>query len=364
MKNENNLYKLLNETKTDFSEYDDVHVSGIEKQHLIDQVLKHKQTARKNRRKVLILAASVFVLFLSSQTTWGQSVQAVAKSFLENIQYSIAQVFGVNDETPPDSVLSIGQTAHIGEAEVKIEDLLAFDDHLLLNVLLDLDTPITEQRAIGVRDIVIHLNGTLLYQGSPSFSGKVIDETNNISHRLLRIPLQKDFILPDVISLEVQLNDIHIIRPGQTTTTPQYITGTADFSVETTAEELTKYTHFYTLDQEIMVEELRYHVSQLSLHPIVSYLTLHSPDKDQEYQVMEFRGFNEAGKQVVFEPFGYQTTDSEWIGKMKFSEEDSEITTQELYDSEWIELQLYSAGHPIGEAVHRSYGEAFQIQMK
>lgn len=364
MKNENKLYELLNKTKTDFWEYDEVEVSGIEKQRLIEHVLKKKQPARRSNRTVLLLTATVMLLFAGSRTPWGQSVQAAANSFLESIQYSLADVFGVDIDETPDAALSVGQMATIGDAEVKLEDLLAFEDHLLLNVLVDLKEDIDEQRMTSFSSIEIYLNGELLHRGGAPSSGGILDEANNIHQQRIRIPLNEGFVLPEKVNLQIRLQDVGFYQPGYTGTVPLSIAGTADFTVETTAAELTKYTNVYALDYHVSVGELDYQVSQLSLHPIISYLTLYSPNGEQDYQVMAFRGVNEEGKLVVFEPHGYSTTEDEWKGTMKFSEELSEITTQELNDSEWIELQLHSAGHPQGEAHFQVYGEPFRIQLK
>lgn len=368
MKNENDIYKLLNETKTNFFEYEEIDISYNEKQKLLNSVMKSQKTKQRtkkcNKRPLILTFAAILVILWGSQTSFGKSVQAAASSLLENIQYTLSQVFKSENNESSNASISVNQVASFGDAEIKIEDLLFFEGELLVNVLVDLAEPMEEQRMASFSKIAVLIDGELLPSENHTEASVIIDERNNISQSTLVVPLSEEILSSDLFTLEIHLQDIHVFHPGKPTDFPIYIEGEANFSIETTMGSLTEYTDVVEIKQDISVGELDYHIKKLTIHPILSFIELSSPDKEQKYQLMEFRGVNEEGKSLVFLPRSYQTTIDSWKGIMMLSEEDSEITAKELADSEWIELQLYSAGHPEGEAHYQSYGEPFVIEIK
>lgn len=100
---------------------------------------------------------------------------------LETIQYSLYQVFGLDNLTDSDAAFSVNQLASIENAEVKIEDILYLDGELLLNILIDLEETTEEKQPINFVTASISINGELLTSEVPIGSGGIIDEKNNIS---------------------------------------------------------------------------------------------------------------------------------------------------------------------------------------
>lgn len=381
MMNKDKIYQKMNELKVNAESFESVEISQDEKDRLFDSLKNQVETEKDTTPKVqplLITFAVLFLLFIGSETQIGQRVQATASSIIENIQYSLNQALGNVDSDATETALSFNQTARIGDAEISIKEMIAFDHRIVFNVLLDLDGPAEEQYFGGISDFEIKVNGESLNMLGLTGMIELYDEEENIHSIIYSTELTQDISLEDNMTIEIILQDIHYYNPQNFTESQEpipTIEGVAHFSVDTTIEELTEHTQIYEIDHFVSVGEYDYQIEALYVHPLINYIEIFSENWREEivsenwgadmFQLIEIRGLDEQGRVVHFEESQSMSTHDYRRSSFTLNESESEISASELVDVEYLDLQFYSAGRPEGKwAEYVPYGESFIIEMK
>ncbi|MFO8069703.1 MAG: hypothetical protein R6U02_07025 [Alkalibacterium sp.] len=377
MNNDKKLYQLLNQVKTDISDYDETSLSDQEKADLLTSVksrLDHsstKQTKTTNWKKpILLIAAALLLAFLGLQTPVGQRVQAAASSFLENFRYTITDALGIEERTTDDTSIAVDQVQTIGDAEIKVEDILIFDDLLLINILADLGESLEDYHFGGIENKTLSINGQAV-TGSMSSYGRTVSEEDAVHNRILVIDLDEDFSMTDNYTIEITLEDLFIIDMKDNAKRDERVPpveGKATFSVDTTRDELQKHTNKYSIDQELSTDLYDYSINNLNTHPLFSFIEITSDNwTDIPFEVIEIRGEDNRGNELIFtgHSYTYNGAEDHYTGRLALSEEDSDITSEQMLESEELHLQFYSAEFPedVGMLNFTSYGKPFTIEL-
>ncbi|MDE1547803.1 hypothetical protein [Jeotgalibaca caeni] len=350
---ENKIYKLLNETKTNVAEYEEVEVTHFEKQRILYNL--KKKNAPSKKYPIFILAAIVLIIFGSQPV-----VKGAVHSFLETIRYSFSEMFG-NQEDTSHTVISVNQTAHINGAEIKVEDILYFDRQILISLLVDLEGSSEEEHFLGFSDFSLSLNGKTYTLASNT--GSLIDEEKNIHSVLYTIPLD-DSSLSEEITMDLQINDLVLYYFDSVQGNPP-IEGTASFSWNTTLSEMTKYLEKYEMEHSVKTDDMEYQIHSLWTHPMISMINTTFLNESGDYQLIELRGMDDRGRTITFNTGNHQVTDDQWSMNFYFQEKYSDITAKELSEADSITLQFYSAGHPEGTgATYLPYGDPFTVHLR
>lgn len=378
MRKEKRIFELLNEAaKQEQLETEQMDV--FEKERILKTVTGIKQD-RKRKIQLKWAFAIVALFFIGSLNPIRSTVQAAVQSFLDTFQLTLKDIFEVED-APANATISIGQTANFGEVTMKLEDMAFIDDTLYTVYLVDLpdDEDFPFPKGFDDEDLLylsgfdeqtLTINDSIVERVSTDI-GHIIDEERNIYSSLQMITLSDVSIKNSKLSFEFYFNKMFYIivekpnyyvrkKSQNEPPEPLFFDGEASFTVNTTLRELTANTKIYDIRKTILVESENYTIHQMVTHPILSYIQLSLP----EYQLIEFIGVNEEGKKVVFEGGSTIVSGESAEQRVQFNAEESEITNQELLESEWIEVQFYSAGLPEGEATFVPYGEPFRIDLK
>lgn len=370
MTKEDKIFRMLNELKINQTRYEETDLSTEEKNRLFQtfQAEINPPTKQKRRKNWIAVAAALLLLIAGSQTTIGQQVQATAALMIENIRYSLSSALG-NKTSEIPGALSFNQTGQIGSAEVSIKDLIAFDHRIVFNLLVDMDGDIQDEHFIGFDEMTIQINGQTLNTDYWTARGNVYDEEENVHSNVYSVQLDEPISKDDLIKIDIHFDGIHYYQQGKISEEKQLIEGSATFSSETTREELNKYTNVYDIQTTVVQDNYEYIIEKMYINPVLNFIEVYSENQEvlgSDFQLMEFRGKDENGREVLFEPSGL--TDSELYRKYSFSldEEASEITTEELVDVEYLDLQLYLADWPEvqGTSVElEPYGDSFTVDL-
>ncbi|OJF94572.1 hypothetical protein [Alkalibacterium sp. 20] len=377
MNNDKKLYKLLNQLKINTDDYEETSLSDQEKDVLFQSVKSQLNNEFSNptkasiwKKPVLLIAATLFLTFLGLQTPVGQRVQAAASSFLENFRYTITEALGIEERTTDDTSISVNQVQTIGDAEIKVEDMLIFDDLLLINVLVDLRESLEDYHLGGIENKILSINGKKVTDSMSSY-GTTVSEDDAVHNRILVIDLNEDFSMTDNYTIELTLEDLFIIDMKDNTKRDERVPpveGKATFSVDTARDELQKHTNRYSIDQELSTDLYDYSINNLNTHPLFSFIEITSDNwTDIPFEVIEIRGEDNRGNELIFTQHSYTYIGDEnhYTGRLNLSEEDSDITSEQMLESAELHLQFYSAEFPedVGTLDFTSYGEPITIEL-
>ncbi|SFB99351.1 hypothetical protein SAMN04488102_102130 [Alkalibacterium subtropicum] len=377
MNNDKEIYRLLNKIKLDTSKYEERTLSEAEKDELLDSVkhrFDHSSTEQPKtsswKRPVLLVAAALFLAFLGLQTPVGQRVQAAASSFLESFRYTITDALGIEERTTDDTSIDVDQVQTIGDAEIKVEDMLIFDDLLLINILVDLGESLEDYHLGGIENKILSINGKEVTDSMLSY-GTTVSEDEAVHNRILVIDLDEDFSMTDNYNIELTLEDLFITDMKDTAKRDERVPpveGRATFSVDTTREGLQKHTNSYSINQELNTDLYGYSIKSLNTHPLFSFIEITSGDwTDIPFEVIEIRGEDNRGNELLFtqHSYTYNGAETHYTGRLALSEEDSDITSEQMLESEELHLQFYSAEFPedAGMLDFSSYGDPFTIKL-
>ena len=371
MTKEDNIFRMFNDIEIDHTEYEEADLSQEEKDKLFE-TFKSKTTPSKPKRQnktwITVAAAAILLLFAGSQTNVGQQVQATAVSIIENIRYSLNNALG-NAKTETPGALSFNQTVKIGNAEVSIQDLVAFDHRIVFNLLVDMDGDIQDEHFIGFDELEIQINGKLLNTDLVSSTGIVYDEEENIHSAVYSVPLNEKLSEEDMVNIAIHFENIHYYQPVETSEEKLLIEGAATFSAETTREELNKYTDIYNIQTTIAQDDYEYIIEKMYINPVLNFIEVFSDNEDVlgvDFQMMEIRGTDEKGQEVLFEVTNRRESDDYRKYSFSLTEEMSEMTTQELVDAEYLDLQFYLVDWPEiqGATVELApFGQPFTVEL-
>ncbi|WP_423188432.1 hypothetical protein ACO1PF_07415 [Alkalibacterium sp. f15] len=377
MNNDKKLYQLLNQVKINTLDYEETSLSDQEKDELFQSVKGKLNNESSNptkvsnrKRPILLIAATLFLAFLGLQTPVGQRVQASASSFLENFRYTITDALGIEERTTDDTSIAVDQVQTIGDAEIKVEDILIFDDLLLINILADLGESLEDYHFGGIENKTLSINGQAV-TGSMSSYGRTVSENDAIHNRILIVDLDEDFSMTDNYTIDITLEDLFIIDMKDNAKRDERVTpveGKATFSVDTTRDELQKHTNKYSIDQELSTDLYDYSINNLNTHPLFSFIEITSDNwTDIPFEVIEIRGEDNRGNELIFtgHSYTYDGAENHYTGRLALSEEESDITSEQLLESEELHLQFYSAEFPedVGTLDFASYGEPITIEL-
>lgn len=375
MTKEDNIFRMMNDIEIDHTKYEETNLSQEEKDKLFETFKAQTNPPLKPKRQNktwITVAAALLLLIAGSQTTVGKQVQATAVSIIENIRYSLSSALG-NAETETPGALSFNQTAQIGTAEVSIQDLVAFDHRLVFNLLVDMDGDIQDEHFMGFDEMSIQINGQKLNTASWPFRSNVYDKEENIHSAIYTVSLEKPISEADLINIEIQLNDIRYFQSGIINNQKHQknlVEGMAIFSVDTTLKELNQYTNVHDIDTVLLQDDYEYIIEKMYTNPDLNYIEVYSDDKDvldvEHFQLMEIRGKDENDREVLFEQT--YSVDSEDYRKYSFSltEENSEITTEELVNAQYLDLQFYLADWPEIQGTYvelEPFGKPFKVEL-
>ncbi len=370
--NKNKIYQKMNHLKINMESYEAVEVSQEEKDKLfysLTKKIKKEEKQSKKLQPIFATAAVIFLLFIGSQTQIGQKVQATANSIIENIQYGLSQALGNEKTNSSETALSFNQTARVEDAEISIQDMVAFDHRIVFNVLIDLEGPAEEQLFVGFSGFEILVNDQPLETQGLVGIGEMYDEEENIFSAVYSTELTQESIVEEDMHIEMIFQDIRYYDPSDLSENPESlppIEGVAYFATETTMEELTKHTQVYTIDHFVSTGDYDYYIESLYVHPLLNYIEISSENwGDEDFQLIEIRGEDEKGNTVVFEASYNMNAQKYRRNSFTLSERKSELSTSELANAEQLDLQFYSAGWPEdGMAEYLPYGEAFTIDLR
>jgi len=377
MNKDKKIYDLLNQVKTDTSDLDERSLSDQEKAELFTSVksrLDHSSTQQtKNlnwKQSVLLLVATLLLAFLGLQTPVGQRVQAAASSFLESFRYTITDALGIDERTTDDTSISVDQVQTIGDAEIKVEDMLIFDELLLINVLVDLGDSLNDYGFWGIENKILSINGKEVTDSMSGY-GRTVSEDDAIHNRIFVIDLDEDFLMTDNYTMELTFENLNIFEKnhiGYSSERVPPVKGHAVFSIDTTKKELQKHTGKYTVDRSITTDLYDYSITNLNTHPLFSYIEITSENwTDIPFEVIEIRGEDDRGNKLIFTQHSYTYIGAEnhYTRRLALSEEDSDITSEQMLEAEELHLQFYSAEFPedVGTLDFSSYGDPFTIEL-
>lgn len=371
MTKEDKLFKMLNDVEIDLTEYDEIDLSQEEKSKLFNHFKVEKTTPKPQRQNKtwLALAAAILLLIAGSQTTVGQQVQATAASIIESIRYSLNSALG-NENTETPGALSFNQTATIGNAEVSIQDLVVFDHRIVFNMLVDLDGSTQDEYFIGVKHLEIQINGQTINTELVTSEGVIYDTEENIHSIVYSVPFREELSEEEMVNITVHLEDLQFYQPREISEDELLIEGAVTFSAETTREELNKYTAIYDIHTTLAQDDYEYVIEQMYMNPVLNFIEVYSDDKDvvgvEHFQLMEIRGIDEKGQELLFELSYYSMTEDYRKYSFSLSEEESEITNRDLVDADYLDLQFYLADWPEvqGSAVElEPFGEPFKVEL-
>lgn len=366
---EDKKFELFNAVEMSTEDYEDIEVSEEEKRQLFEELRGEiKPVSEKRYTAVLILAAAAVLLTFGSQTGIGQHVQARVDSLIENIRYSLSMALG-NKDSNAEGALTFDQTATIGTAEVSMKDMVAFDHRIVFNILVDLEGEIEDENFVGFRNLTMEVNGEAINTDNLITLGMVVDEEENVHSNVYSILLDKNVFQVDDLEIEIHFEDVLYYTRGEVRDVPNLIEGEAMFSKVTTLDALNKYTNIYDIQETIFQDEYEYVVEKLYTHPLLNFIEVYSDDEEvmNQDQIMHIKGTDEKGQLVFFETSYYLETEDYKRFSFTLIEELSEITTQELVDTEYLDLQLYLLDWPENATDAEElapYGEPFRIKMK
>lgn len=371
MNDKEKIYMLLNDTSINTENYDPVDLSNTEQDALFYRL--KKQTALRKKPKLFkksigwIVASAVLLLMLFSQTGVGKTVQAATSSLLQDLRYSISRALGHKESVSPDTTVTFNQTALFGDTEVKVEDLLLFDHKLILNILIDSALPIEEELITGFENFSIFVNGNEIDTGQWVGTGEWINAEENVQSKLYTLDGIEEIQLSDEITIQIEAENLSVAKNSpdiEDISSMSTIEGKATYQIKTSKTELTKHTQKYDIFQEVSTKDYDYTVTSLYTHPIYSFINVHTQDWIEDYQLLELRGVNEQGQTIIFTPYTYTQSQNDSNTTFAFSEERSDLTSEQLSNAEFLELQFYSAGHPEGtEATYLPYGDPIMIDL-
>lgn len=372
MTNKEKIYEMFNEIDIDTKAYEYTEMTQNEKDEIFKHLKKQVQTKKeptRSYRPIYLAVAAIFLLFIGSQTAIGQQVQATMSSFIEDIRYSLNQALGNEETDSSKGAIPFHQTARIEDAEIRLNEMVAFDHRIVFNVLIELNESIEEQDFAGFSNFSIEVNGEPLQTQGLVGRGEVYDEENNVHSIIYSTELTEDSFLEEDMIIDITFQDIHYYHPNEliedATPVPP-LEGEAHFTTETTMEELTEHTDVYEIDHFVRTGDYDYQIETLYVHPILNYIEVSSENwGDENFQLIEIRGIDDQERLVVFEQSSSMNAQEYKRNSFTLNESKSEVTTAELADVEYLELEFYSAGWPEnGMAEYKAYGEPFVIEME
>lgn len=266
--------------------------------------------------------------------------------------------------------MSFNQTATIGNAEVSIQDLVVFDHRIVFNMLVDLDGSTQDEYFIGVKHLEIQINGQTINTELVTSEGVIYDTEENIHSIVYSVPFREELSEEEMVNITVHLEDLQFYQPREISEDELLIEGAVTFSAETTREELNKYTAIYDIHTTLAQDDYEYVIEQMYMNPVLNFIEVYSDDKDvvgvEHFQLMEIRGTDEKGQELLFELSYYSMSEDYRKYSFSLTEEDSEITTRDLVDADYLDLQFYLADWPEvqGSTVElEPFGEPFKVEL-
>lgn len=369
MTTEHKKYELFNAIEMNVEDYEEIEVSEEEKKALFKDLKGEiKGKPEKRYTGILMLAAAMVLLTFGSQSAIGQQVQASVESIIANIRYSLNMALG-NEDSDAEGALSFDQTATIGTAGVSVKDMVAFDHRIVFNILVDLEGEIADEYFVGFRNFTMEVNGEAINTDYWTALGTVVHEEENIHSNVYSVLLDENVFQDDELEIVINFEDVHYYIPGKPSDAPRLIEGEGSFSTATTLDELSKYTNVYDIQETLVQDGYEYVVEKLYTHPLLNFIEVYSDNEDvvNQAQIMEIKGTNERGQQVFFERSNELVSENYKRFSFTLSEDLSEMTTQELVDVEYLDLQFYLLDWPENETDEvelAPYGEPFRVDMQ
>lgn len=358
MKNKKDIYRLLNEVHVDVEYYEPIRVSVSEKEKILQNITSKKSRSKRKNRPILVFS----LLMVTFVTAFLPPVKAAIQSVIETVQYTLSDALGVSNRDS-DSVVPVQQFAYIDDVGIKIEEIIYLDDFLIFNVLVDMEETYDEQSFMGFGDISVTIDGKTNPLNGTTIT-ETWDRTENIYSTIATVKLDEDISTAKAINITIEIEDIYF-NDERLTSDKKVYEGQTHFEVQTSAEDLKQYIHSFPLNERFSAFNVDYLISEILIHPLLSLIEIQSDNASEDYQLMEIRGTDVLGRAVTFTPYHMTQSESRLSMWLHFSEADSEITVQELYDADVLNLQFYSAGHPNGTyATYEPYGELFEINLK
>lgn len=358
MRNENKIYRLLNDMQIDVEDYEEIAVSFAEKEKTFQNLTAKKNPSKRKKHPALVFA----LLIMLFATAFLPPVKAAIQSILETIQYTLSDALGI-DEHSSDGVVSIQQFDYIQDVGIKIEEVIYIGDYLIFNVLIDMEETPDDQSFMGFGYISAKIDGKTISSNGITY-GNVINKTENIYGTVVTMQVDQELISSRDSVIAIEIDDIHY-KAERITAGKTIYEGQANFEIQTSGEELSQFTLKYPLNEHFSAFDVDYHINELISHPLMTLIEIQSDNPSDDYQLMEIRGTDAVGRSLTFIPYLSSGSDNHLSMKLRFSEVDSEVTAGELYDTEALTLQFYSAGHPIGtDATYEPFGELFEVNLK
>lgn len=141
MKMDKKTYDLLNDMDMNLDRYEKEELSDFEKskykKNISKRINKEKSKANSWKKKILVVAASLIILFSFSKTKIGREAYAIAGELFINIKYGIQEGLGFVDDIDKYS----SEIALVSESEgikMKLNDVIVDRDKIYFTFLADI----------------------------------------------------------------------------------------------------------------------------------------------------------------------------------------------------------------------------------
>ncbi len=346
-----NIYEVLNEVKTDISDYEECILTQDEKDKILsNEILKrkllkgnnemNKKTNNKLPKRLIATAASLLIVATTSLV----GVQAFATT--NPIAHSIADVFGLNASL--DNYATIVSTPITKEGiTVSIDEVIydKMNNKIFISTAVSSENEVIEEGNNFIPHLRLYINGEYMNATHLHTSYKIDESTQGLISEVL---LNEEFEGDMDINVEIAGVDIN----------DEYIKEKWEFKFSTNGEELAEKTYSEELVRDFDLgngTEIR--IENFTTNPISTniYYTTDSLMHDKNIEIV---GVDNLGNEVKFvEEYGH-------AGQGGGLALDSEYTITD--DVEYFTLQLYCQTVEEGPVVaeFEAVGEEFTVNLK
>jgi len=352
MKENTNLYELLNEGDWHVEDYSRDDLSQLEKKKL-------KQSFRKNRKRGIslkkagIVAAVVLItLGISSQTGVGRSVYGAVQSKIYELSYSIGKTLGIEQDIQPYANV-VNQVIENKGIEVKLTDVIIDQDELIFSTIINAN----RSMAMFNFDYEIYINGIKIKNYSRTGTAGEIEKNLYFENYAVDI---KGINTGKELDIRLILKDLTYYEDFSTEKTKKNeVKGKWEFAFLANGTALAQNTQVIPVDHTFFIEDQAYLLETLRLNPVNQKITgTISGNASGSYQI-DLRGFDNLGNEVVF--YLSRTSGEDFIFQyQKYTRDFSEEITS-------LTLTPYAAKLPEESGRlsndYQPVGEAFTINL-
>ena len=134
------IYDLLNDMDINLDRYEKEELSDFEKnkykKDINKRINKEKKKPNSWRKRIIVIAASLIILFAFSKTEVGKNTYAIASELFANIKYGVKEGLGFVDDIDKYSS-KIGLVSESEGIKLKLNDVIVDRDEIYFSILAD-----------------------------------------------------------------------------------------------------------------------------------------------------------------------------------------------------------------------------------